>query len=177
MARTVKPRLEVVKDDMTLAFETKNDLSFDTRTQVVSLLGQRLADSLTLQSHCKQAHWNVKGPQFNSLHLLFDQIDEVIEGYTDQIAERIVQLGGVAEGTVRAVAAKTQLIDYPLALSTGGEHVASLSDSLAAFGRTTRMGIEEMSDLGDSVSADLLTEVTRGVDKWLWFVEAQQQAR
>lgn len=91
--------------------------------------------------------------------------DGAAEGYSDQIAERIVQFGGIAEGSVRAVAAKTQLIDYPLALSSGGEHVAALSDSLSGFGRTTRMGIEEMDDLVETVSADLLTEITRGADK------------
>jgi starvation-inducible DNA-binding protein len=175
MARAVKHPLKFQAPVEPLPFETKNDLPLEARTQIISLLSQRLADSLDMQSHCKQAHWNVKGPHFIALHLLFDQVDEAIEGYTDQIAERIVQLGGIAEGTVRAVAAKTQLIDYPLALSSSREHVAALSDSLSSFGRTTRMGIEEMNDLGDACSADLLTEVTRGVDKWLWFVEAQQQ--
>ena len=112
-----------------------------------------------------------------SLHLLFDQVNEDVEGYVDTLAERIVQLGGVAEGTVRAVAARSALIDYPLALSSGDEHVAALSDSLSQFGRTVRVGIEEMNDLTDAGSADILTEISRGIDKWLWFVEAHQQAR
>jgi len=158
-------------------FATKHDLPEATRVQVAELLGQRLADCLDLQSHCKQAHWNVKGPHFIALHTLFDQINEDVEGYVDTIAERIVQLGGVAEGTVRVVAAHSTLIDYPLALSSGEEHVAALSDSLAQFGRTVRVGIEEMNDLSDAGSADILTEVSRGVDQWLWFVEAHQQVR
>ncbi len=158
-------------------FTTKNDLPHDTRVQAVELLGQRLADCIDLQTQCKQAHWNVKGPNFIALHELFDKINEDVEGYVDLIAERIVQLGGVAEGTLRAVAAKTALIDYPLALSSGEEHVAALSDSLSQFGRTARMGIEEMNDLEDADSADILTEVSRGIDKWLWFVEAHQQSR
>ena len=141
------------------------------------LLGQRLADCLDLQSQCKQAHWNVKGPHFMSLHLLFDQVNGDVEGYVDTMAERIVQLGGIAEGTVRAVAVRSALIDYPLALSSGDEHVAALSDSLSQFGRTVRVGIEEMNDLTDAGSADILTEISRGIDKWLWFVEAHQQAR
>ncbi len=158
-------------------YMTKHDLPETTRLQVVDLLGQRLADCLDLQSQCKQAHWNVKGPNFIALHELFDRINESVEGYVDAIAERIVQLGGIAEGTVRAVAAKSVLIDYPLALSSGEEHVAALSDSLSQFGRTVRVGIEEMNDLTDAGSADLLTEVSRGIDQWLWFVEAHQQSR
>ncbi|MCE9602830.1 MAG: DNA starvation/stationary phase protection protein Dps [Gemmatimonadetes bacterium] len=158
-------------------YTTKHDLPGATRLQVVDLLGQRLADCLDLQSQCKQAHWNVKGPNFIALHELFDRINESVEGYVDAIAERIVQLGGIAEGTVRAVAAKSALIDYPLALGSGEEHVAALSDSLSQFGRTVRLGIAEMNDLTDAGSADLLTEVSRGIDQWLWFVEAHQQSR
>ena len=163
--------------DTARLFKTKNDLPHDTRVQAVELLSQRLADCIDLQSQCKQAHWNVKGPSFIALHKLFDEINEAVEDYVDLIAERIVQLGGVAEGTVRAVAAKSALIDYPLALSSGEEHVAALSDSLSLFGRTARMGIEEMNELEDADSADILTEVSRGIDKWLWFVEAHQQSR
>jgi starvation-inducible DNA-binding protein len=139
------------------------------------LLNQRLADCIDLQTQCKQAHWNVKGPSFIALHKLFDEINEEVENYVDLLAERVVQLGGVAEGTVGVVAERSTLTDYPLALTTGGEHVAALSDALAGFGRTARMGIEEMNDLQDADSADILTEISRGVDKWLWFVEAHQQ--
>jgi starvation-inducible DNA-binding protein len=156
--------------------DTKNDLPEDTRRQVVELLNQRLADCIDLETHCKQAHWNVKGPNFIALHKLFDEINEAVEDYVDDIAERIVQLGGQAEGTARLVVARSSLIDYPPALTTGAEHVAALSDSLAEFGRTVRMGIGEMDELDDKDSADLMTEVSRGIDKWLWFVEAHQQA-
>jgi starvation-inducible DNA-binding protein len=86
-----------------------------------------------------------------------------------------VQLGGIAEGTIGVVAKRSTLIDYPLALSAGSEHVAALSDALAMFGRSVRVGIEEMNELEDADSADILTEISRGVDKWLWFVEAHQQ--
>ncbi len=158
-----------------LAFSTKNDLAMSPRHEAVVLLAQRLADCLDLQSQCKQAHWNVKGPYFIGLHLLFDNVHGAVLEYSDLIAERIVQLGGVAEGTARRVAQRTTMLDYPLTLSTGGEHVAALSDVLAQFGRSVRMGIAEMDALDDAVSADILTEVARGVDKWLWFVEAQQQ--
>ena len=159
----------------TKLYPTKNSLPEATRLEVAGLLNQRLADCIDLQAQCKQAHWNVKGPTFIALHKLFDEINEDVEEYVDLIAERIVQLGGIAEGTVGVVAERSTLIDYPLALSTGAEHVAALSDALAAFGRAARMGIEEMNDLEDADSADILTEISRGVDKWLWFVEAHQQ--
>jgi starvation-inducible DNA-binding protein len=151
---------------------TKNSLPADVRVQVCSLLNQRLADAIELQTQCKQAHWNVKGPSFIALHELFDKVYEDAGEYADLVAERIVQLGGVAEGTTRVAAQRTTLIDYPLTITTGEEHVAALSDALAEFGRTARVGIEEMNELEDADSADVLTEISRGVDKWLWMVEA-----
>ena len=156
-------------------YTTKNDLPEATRREVIRLLNQRLADSIDLHTQCKQAHWNVKGPTFIALHKLFDDINEDVEEYVDLLAERVVQLGGIAEGTVGVAAERSTLVDYPLGLSTGSEHVAALSDALAMFGRTVRIGIEEMNDLEDAGSADILTEISRGVDKWLWFVEAHQQ--
>jgi starvation-inducible DNA-binding protein len=161
--------------DVSRLYPTKNDLAEETRVEVITLLNQRLAECIDLQTQCKQAHWNVKGPAFIGLHKLFDDVNEAVEGYVDLIAERIVQLGGIAEGTVGAVEGRSTLPDYPLALSSGAEHVAALSDALGAFGRVARIGIEEMNELEDAGSADLLTEVSRGVDKWLWFVEAHQQ--
>jgi len=156
-------------------YPTKNDLPEASRVQVITLLNQRLADCIDLQAQCKQAHWNVKGPTFIALHKLFDEVYADVTNYVDLIAERIVQLGGIAEGTVGVVAERSTLVDYPLVLSRGAEHVAALSDALAGFGRVARIGIEEMNDLEDADSADILTEISRGVDKWLWFVEAHQQ--
>jgi len=156
-------------------YPTKNDLPEQTRSEVIMLLNQRLADAIDLQGQCKQAHWNVKGPQFIALHRLFDEIYTAVGEYVDLLAERVVQLGGVAEGTVGTVTDRTTLVDYPLGLSTGAEHVAAVSDVLAAFGRVVRMGIEELTELQDAGSADIFTEILRGVDQWLWFVEAHQQ--
>jgi starvation-inducible DNA-binding protein len=156
-------------------FQTKNDLPESTRIEVIPLLNQRLAECIDLQTQCKQAHWNVKGPGFIGLHKLFDEINAAVEEYVDQIAERIVQLGGIAEGTIGVVEGRSTLVDYPLTLSSGAEHVAALSDALAGFGRAARVGIEEMNELEDADSADMLTQISRGVDQWLWFVEAHQQ--
>ena len=156
-------------------YQTKNDMPAATRRKVVALLNQRLADCIDLQAQCKQAHWNVKGPNFIALHELFDQIYAAMGTYVDVIAERVVQLGGVAEGTVQIVADRTELREYPLSLTGGDEHVAALSDALAAFGRSVRVGIYEMDEVVDKDSADILTEVSRGIDKSLWFVEAHRQ--
>ena len=157
-------------------FKTKNDLSEATRVKTVELLNARLADCKDLQTQTKQAHWNVKGPNFIALHELFDKINEDVEEYVDDIAERAVQLGGVAEGTARMVAKRTSLTEYPLSAADGRSHVEALSSALAAFGKAARQAIGEANELGDLDTADLFTEVSRGIDKWLWFVEAHMQA-
>ncbi|HEX7121759.1 MAG TPA: DNA starvation/stationary phase protection protein Dps, partial [Gemmatimonadaceae bacterium] len=155
---------------------TKNDIPSRTREKIVSALNQRLADCLDLQVQCKVAHWNVKGPNFAALHELFDAVYADVGNYVDLIAERVVQLGGTAEGTVQLVANRTRLEEYPLSITTGDEHVEALSSALAAFGHTVRIGIDEMDELHDRDSADILTEISRGIDKWLWQVEAHLHA-
>jgi starvation-inducible DNA-binding protein len=157
-------------------FETKNDLSREVREAAVRLLNERLADCIDLQTQVKHAHWNVKGPHFIGLHELFDEINEAVEGYVDDVAERAVQLGGVAHGTARSVAARTTLPEYPATAVDGRQHVQALSTSLAAFGKAARAGIDQANGFGDLDTADLFTEISRGIDKWLWFVEAHAQA-
>jgi len=157
-------------------FKTKNDLPETTRAKAIELLNARLADCKDLQTQVKQAHWNVKGPDFIGLHLLFDKINDDVENYVDEIAERAVQLGGVAEGTARMVAKRSSLSEYPASAVEGRGHVEALSSALAAFGKSARKAIGEADDLGDLDTADLFTEVSRGIDKWLWFVEAHLQA-
>jgi starvation-inducible DNA-binding protein len=157
-------------------FKTKNDVSEGTRVKAVELLNARLADCKDLQTQVKQAHWSVKGPNFISLHLLFDKINDDVEDYVDEIAERAVQLGGVAEGTARMVAKRSSLGEYPASAVDGRSHVEALSSALTAFGKLARKAIGEADDLGDLDTADLFTEVSRGIDKWLWFVEAHLQA-
>ena len=161
----------------TLLYDTKNPLPAETRARSVELLNRRLADAVDLQSQTKQAHWNVKGPNFIGLHKLFDEIYEDIGEYVDLIAERVVQLGGIAEGTVRFAGQRSSLSEYPLVLSTGEEHVAALSDALAQFSGKAREAIDQLEEFEDPDSMDILTEVSRGVEKWLWFVEAHQQTR
>lgn len=159
-----------------IMYETRNDLPLPRRTELCALLNLRLASAVDLQMQMKQAHWNVKGPSFIALHELFDQVDEAVESYVDLIAERIVQLGGIAEGTVRVAAARTRLPEYPRAIADGLAHVEAVAGALATFGQAARATINEAVGLGDADTADLFTEVSRGTDKWLWFIEAHSQA-
>lgn len=157
-------------------YPTKNDIHEKNRVPLVELLNARLADAIDLQTQCKQAHWNVKGPDFIALHELFDKLNEDVEAYVDDIAERAVQLGGIAEGTARSVAKRTTLAEYAAKTGAGRDHVDALSSALAAFGKSVRQSIAKSNELSDADTTDLFTEVSRGVDKWLWFVEAHLQA-
>jgi len=157
--------------------QTRNDLREKTRSTMVTLLNQQLADVLDLGLQAKQAHWNVKGPHFIALHELFDKIAEELEEFSDDIAERAVTLGGIAFGTVQWVDRNSRLNAYPLDITSGREHVSALSDALARFGRTTRAAIDSATKAGDADTADLFTGVSRGVDKLLWLVEAHIQAK
>ena len=157
-------------------YPTKNTLPEKVRTQIGGLLQGHLSNSLDLMTQAKQAHWNVKGPDFISLHELFDKIAESTEEYIDLIAERIVQLGGIAEGTLKAAVKRTQLPDYPLNIASGHDHVNALAHTLASYGERVRDAIGNANELVDQDTADLLTQISREVDKYLWFVEAHVQA-
>jgi starvation-inducible DNA-binding protein len=157
-------------------YETENDISAKRRSEVNALMNQRLASAVDLQTQMKQAHWNVKGPSFIGLHELFDHVDEAVESYVDMIAERIVQLGGIAEGTARVAATRSQLEEYPLTIGDGVAHVEAVARALSTFGQEARNTINEADQLDDAGTADLFTEISRGMDKWLWFVEAHSQA-
>ena len=143
---------------------------------MIDLLNQQLADALDLGLEVKQAHWNVKGPHFIGLHELFDKTAEALEEFIDGMAERAVEIGGTALGTVQVISKNSRLPPYPLDLISGKGHVAALSNALAAFGATTRAAIDIAGKAGDANTADLFTEVSRGVDKLLWMIEAHAQA-
>jgi len=156
-------------------YPTKNDLPESTRRQMVDLCNARLAEAIDLVTQTKQAHWNVKGPHFIALHELFDKVSEDVEDYVDLIAERAIQLGGAVEGTARSVAKRSTLAEYPLKSGSGRQHVDALSSALAAFGKLIRSAIEESDRVGDKDTNDIFIEISRGVDKWLWMVEAHLQ--
>jgi starvation-inducible DNA-binding protein len=155
---------------------TKIDIPESTRTELVSLLNEHLAAAIDLHLQAKQAHWNVKGPNFIALHELFDKVADSAEDHADLIAERIATLGGTAEGTVAVVASRSKLSGYSLSITAGRDHVEALATALATFGRAVREAIGQSNDLGDADTADLFTAVSRETDKNLWFVEAHLQA-
>ena len=124
----------------------------------------------------KQAHWNVKGPNFIALHELFDKVFTDTGVFVDVIAERIVQLGGIARGTIRVAAKTSCLPEYPLDISSGKKHVSELAHAIAFYGEGIRKAIATCTKLNDADSADIFTQVSRGADVNLWFVETHEQA-
>ena len=156
-------------------YKTKIDLSEKTRRNVIVILNDRLSDAIDLQSQVKQAHWNVKGPHFIALHELFDKISDVMLEQIDEIAERITSLGGTAEGTVAVAARRSKLKNYPLSITSGRDHLLYLSTQLSVYGKAARTAIDESGELGDADTADLFTQVSREIDKYLWFLEAHLQ--
>jgi starvation-inducible DNA-binding protein len=160
----------------TRTFETRIDIPEEARAQLVDILNDRLADSFDLYSQLKQAHWNVKGSDFIQLHALYDDIAESVLGFVDEIAERATALGGLALGTARMAATASSLDEYPLDAIQGEETVVVVADRLAAFGAAVRSAIDTSAELEDQDTADLFTEVSRAIDKHLWFVEAHIQA-
>ena len=168
---------EMIQKGKEQSFSTKNTLPEKVRKQIEDILQDRLADSIDLTIQAKQAHWNVKGPNFIALHELFDKIAEESETYPDLIAERIVQFGGIAEGTIQVAANRTSLSNYPLIATTAQEHVEALSHALATYGELVRAAIKQAAELDDPATADIFTEISRGVDKNLWFIEAHHQAQ
>ena len=151
-------------------------LNEEQQTKIIELLNRRLADAIDLQLQSRQACWNVKGPHFMALRELFDKVTLGVEEYTNLIAEHIVQLGGMAEGTAQAVARRSSLDEYLLATADGNGHIDALTATLAAFGKHARYASEQATELKDADTADIFTEIARGIDKWLWFVKTSQQA-
>src|SRR6267154_381853 len=144
-------------------YKTENDIPQELRLKLNVLANQNLADAVDLQMQIKQAHWNVKGPHFIGLHELFDQIDEAVESYVDLIAERIVQLGGIAAGTARVAAARSRLEEYPLNIADGAAHVEAVARALSTFGHDARNTISEADEVDDPDTADIFTEISRGI--------------
>jgi starvation-inducible DNA-binding protein len=159
-------------ESMSSPWRTRIDLAESVRKAVAAQLNILLAASVDLRQQAKQAHWNVKGPQFASLHALFDEVAGEVDEWTDELAERAVTLGGIARGTVQEAARVTDLPELSLEQQWGCDHVQSLSATLAAFARSIRAAIPFAESAGDAGTADLFTATSRAVDKLLWKVEA-----
>jgi starvation-inducible DNA-binding protein len=156
---------------------TRVSLSEKSRAETVKLLNASLATTLDLQTQTKQAHWNVAGPQFYQLHLLFDKLAEDGEEAVDLIAERILQIGGTALGTARVAAKESILDEYPHDIVDGRSHVEALTERFAAAANHSREMIDKTDDLDDQATSDLYTQVTRIFDKDLWMLEAHLEAK
>ncbi len=151
---------------------THNTLSENIRTQSVEVLNKHLAAAIDLHAQVKQAHWNVRGPDFIAVHELFDRVSTEVENFSDQIAERAGGLGGMAHGTIQVAVERSFLIPYPVGVASAHKHIFAVSAALAAFGQSVRDAAGQAATFGDADTSDLFTEVSRGIDKQLWFVES-----
>lgn len=151
---------------------TRNTLDETIRTQSVELLNKHLAAAIDLHAQLKQAHWNVRGMGFIAIHELFDKVSVEVENYSDLIAERAGGLGGTANGTIQVAVERSFLIPYPLGVADELKHIFAVAGALAAFGQSTREAIDLATKFGDIGTADLFTEISRGIDHQLWFVES-----
>ena len=149
-----------------------NPLPPRARTAVCKALAAVLTDGLDLHSQIKVAHWNIKGPHFAALHPLFDQFATELAGFNDEIAERMLTLGGLAVGTVRHVAQHSSLVDYPQEVTRALVHVALLIARIDAFLITLRNGRAAATRLDDQDTVDLLTAVVQAFEKHSWFLRA-----
>lgn len=158
-----------------LLHHSRIGLSDKIRVNVITLLNKTLASTLDLQVQCKQAHWNLKGMEFIALHLLFDDLHEVVEGFVDVVAERITSLGGTALGTIQEAVKNTALKPYPVDIFAAKDHLEHLSHNFAVLGELTRIDTQKTQDLGDLSTSDLYIDLNRMLDQKLWFLEAHLQ--
>ena len=152
--------------------KTRNTLHETIRAQSVELLKQHLAAAIDLHAQTKQAHWNVRGPNFIAIHELFNRVSEQVETYSDMLAERAGGLGGVAQDTIQVATKNSFLVPYDLGLADESQHVFAVAGSLAAFGQSVREASVTAAKFGDADTSDLFTEMSRGIDQQLWFVES-----
>lgn len=154
---------------MPLAHKLKESTQSAT---LIALLNQLLANTIDCKLSAKQAHWNVKGANFISLHELFDKVSIAVDEYADMLAERAVQLGGTAQGSLPTVAEQSVLPAYPVDIHEGSDHIRTLGSRIGMLADTQRQAINTAINVGDMVTADLLTEITRGLDKLHWFIRS-----
>lgn len=157
---------------MTIRFHTHVTIGEPARQEIISGLNAILAATLDLGSQVKQAHWNVRGEQFFARHTMFDSLYSHLVASADTVAERIGQLGGYAEGTVRQAAATSSLPEHDLAAVQGREHVLSLTARYGELGALLRAHLQTADGLKEPVTVDLYTEVLRGLEMDLWFLES-----
>lgn len=154
---------------------SRNDLPEATREKVSRILNDQVAGAIHLQLLAKQAHWNVRGPNFRSLHKLFDGVFAAATVWADSLAERTAQLGWTVDSTLELIGTRTTLPPIAVDLADGQELVEGIAKALSTFGASARKCIEQTEEHGDMATSDLFTEICRGVDESLWMVEAHLQ--
>ncbi len=153
---------------------TEHPLPAEVREAVTAPLRRGVILSIDLGLQSKQAHWTLRGPTFIALHELFDDIAEAAGEYADLCAERLMALGGVADGTSATVAAQSPLRPYPIGLMAAERHIDLLASALGSYARFNYEAIKSTADAGDPTTSDVFTEISRGIDQLLWKVEAHR---
>src|ERR1700724_666770 len=156
-------------------YKTQNDVPSNPKIVTIQLLNARLADTIDLALLTKQAHWNIKGPQFIALHEMIDGFRTELDDHVNTMAERVVQLGGTALGTTQAVAGSTTLAPYPTNIYAANDHLSALIERYAKVASAVRTAIDETANAGDADTADPFPALSRALDKSLWFLEAHLQ--
>jgi starvation-inducible DNA-binding protein len=168
-----RPRLHTDSSEgETNMYRSPSALSEEARQQIADTLNARLADGLDLHSQIKVAHWNIKGPQFPSLHPLFETFATDLAGFNDAIAERAVTLGARAYGTTRHVARQSRLTEYPQETTRDLEHVRLLAERFDIYLAGVRESRQVGDKLGDTDTVDLLTQLVTAFEKHAWFLRA-----
>lgn len=153
-------------------FPSHVDVLEEDRVKLIHCLNQSLATSLDLYSQVKQAHWNIKGPQFFARHELFDKLATRVLEWADEFAERAATLGGYAKGTLRLGAASSEIEEYDLDAIDGAQHVRALVERYATFTERLRVRVKEAHDAQDAATEDLFVEVLRAAELDMWFLES-----
>lgn len=151
---------------------TANDLPPHVRHASIEMLNRSVVHAIDVALSAKHAHWNVRGTAFMTYHQLFDKVFGELIREIDALGERATALGGIARGTIQAVARETDLKPYPLLSVSEQEHVHELSQRLGRLGGDLRRASIEAAQSTDVVTADVLTDACASVDSLLWLVES-----
>ena len=157
-------------------YKNRVALPDDVKHQVVVEMNKTLAAALDTHTQAKFAHWNVKGLNFYQLHLVFDDTAKTIFKQIDPIAERITQLGGVANGTVRQSAATSEIPTYNVDAINGPEHLKALSDSLGKYCSILREASDKIEEIGDGPTSDFYHQLIIDAEEELYFLESHTEA-
>ena len=146
-------------------------LSIEAREETVERLNQILADTMSLRDLYKKAHWQVAGPTFYQLHLLFDKHFEAQSDLVDSIAERVQVLGGVSIAMAPDVAETTNIARPPRGREEPPAQISRLLEAHEIVIAEVRLAARRASEIKDDGSNDLLvSDVLRTNELQVWFL-------